>query len=284
MFKLQQRHLDPANDAVCSTHRIKKCLLSHLYGDAAYQVRSEKKKEITLFLDAVQDVNYVLFHLDMCRAMLVQLHTTAGFGILADLPGVRVNHPTRACLMSCISKLEDILLRQGTWKTVEGLRAMLMELEEILQIQTKYNVYKFYQIEANRGWSFADDHAHGPRLWHNRPLLCPHTHTQPDELDEGADKAVDRPDMFPKDSTMDLTNYSFITDVDRFWTPQPAWSAGSRIAGIPFEVCAAFGINPAHFPDLTDLVEKAEMTGKSAVPNKRPREEPANESLSADGA
>ena len=153
---------------------------------------------------------------------------------------------------------------------------MLRELEEILEIQTKYNVYKFYQIEAKRGWSFADDHVDlGDRLWHNRPLLHPSTHTQPDKLDEGADKAVDRPDMFPPTCTKDLTNYSFITDVDRFWTPQPAWSAGSRIAGVPFEVCAAFGINPAHFQDLTGLVEKAEMTGKNAVPNKRPREEPA---------
>ena len=93
-----------------------------------------------------------------------------------------------------------------------------------------------------------------------------------DLADDEAEDATE--DMLPEESNMCLINYSCVTNADRFFTPRPAWSAGSRVASIPFEVCLAFGIDPTHFQDLTSLVAEAEMNGPNAIPNKRPRQGP----------
>ena len=89
-----------------------------------------------------------------------------------------------------------------------------------------------------------------------------------DLADDEAEDATE--DMLPEESNMCLINYACVTNADRFFTPRPAWSAGSKSAGISFEACLALGIDPTSFQDVTTLAAKAVKNGTNAVSNKRP--------------
>ena len=83
-----------------------------------------------------------------------------------------------------------------------------------------------------------------------------------DLADDEAEDATEA--MLPEESNMCLINYTHVTNADRFFTPRPAWSAGSKAAGISFEACLALGIDPTCFQDVRTLAAEVEKNGTNA--------------------